>query len=180
MQTIHRLAFVLAACACPLLASSVARAAKVVVAGEPERERGATVGHGVQPGLQIEGNGGSGFTDQYNVGFGGRLGYTTRQGIYLGADAEHFVGRESAGYPHTTFLGGEAGLKLFPSYRWELRPYGFVGAELPSTGGKQLAVAPGLVGAYHFGRAFIDVDGRYMVTPNPPTFMLMGGAGLGF
>jgi hypothetical protein len=38
----------------------------------------------------------------------------------------------------------------------------------------------GAVAAYHFGQGFIDIDGRYLVTPNPPTFMLLGGAGIAF
>jgi hypothetical protein len=147
------------------------------VAGTPEHE-GVVVGEGIHPGAQIEGNIGSGFSNVYNVGFGARLGITTGPGIYLGGNLEHFIGRE--GTPHSTFLGGEAGLKIFPTYRLEIRPYVFGGAEIPSNGNTQLAVAPGLVAAYHFGSAFIDVDARYLATPNPPTFMLLGGAGLGF
>lgn len=180
MQTIHRFVLVLAGCACPLLVASGAHAARLVVAGTPEQEQGIVVGSGVHPGIQAEVNGGSGFSDLYNFGFGGRLGFTTRQGIYLGANADHFVGDSAAGYPHNTLVGGEAGLKIFPHYRWEVRPYAFAGAEIPSTGGKSFALAPGVVGAYHFGRGFVDVDGRYLVTPNPPTFMLLGGAGLAF
>ena len=180
MQRTHRFAFALPALAGALLVfSGAARAAELVVAGTPEHE-GVVVGTGIHHGVQIEGNVGSGFSDLYSVGFGGRLGYTMGPGIYLGGNLEHFIGRDAIGSPHNTFAGGEAGLKIFPTYRLEVRPYGFVGAEIPSNGNTQLAVAPGVVAAYHFGQAFVDVDARYVVTPNPQTFMLLGGAGLGF
>jgi len=179
MRRTHAFALALPTLTCAVLASGAARGAELVVAGTPEHE-GVVVGTGIHPGVQIEGNIGSGFSDLYNVGFGGRLGYTTGPGIYLGGNAEHFIGRDAIGSPHNTLLGGEAGLKIFPTYRLEVRPYAFAGAEIPSNGSTQLAVAPGVVAAYHFGQAFIDVDGRYLVTPSPETFMLLGGAGLGF
>lgn len=179
MRSTQRVALFLPALAAALLVSGGARAAEVVVAGTPEHE-GVVVGNGIHHGLQIEGNVGSGFSSLYNVGFGGRLGYTVGPGIYLGANAEHFIGTDTLGAPHNTFVGGEAGLKIFPTYRLEARPYAFVGAEIPSNGDKQLAVAPGAVVAYHFGRAFFDVDARYLLRPDPQTFMLLGGVGAGF
>jgi hypothetical protein len=179
MRRTHRVALVLPAVAGALLISSSARAAELAVAGTPEHE-GVVVGKGIRPGLQLEANAGSGFSDLWNLGAGGRLGFTTGPGVYLGANADHFVGRDVLGSPHSTFVGGEAGLKIFPLYRLETRPYGFVGAEIPSNGSNRLAIAPGVVIAYHFGRAFIDVDGRYLVEPPPQTFMLMGGVGAGF
>jgi hypothetical protein len=90
------------------------------------------------------------------------------------------VGNDVIGSPHNTLLGGEVGLKLFPHYKWELRPYGFAGTEIPSMGPSQVAVAPGFLAAYHFGQGFVDVDGRYLITPNPTTFMLLGGGGFAF
>jgi hypothetical protein len=166
---------------CALSIPRAADAAVLVVAGTPEREQaGVVVGSGIHPGTQLEGNFGSGFSDTYNIGFGGRLGFTTSSGIYLGGNVEHFVGRDVIGAPHTTFFGGEAGLKLFPTYRLELRPYGFLGADIPSNGTTQLAFHPGLVAAYHFGQGFIDVDGRFFATPGPTTFAVLGGAGLAF
>jgi hypothetical protein len=166
---------------CTMLASSAAHAAVVVVApGTPETEQGVVVGSGIHPGTQVEAHAGSGFGDLYNLGIGGRLGYTTSQGIYLGGAVDHFIGRDVIGSPHNTLAGGEAGLKIFPNYRWELRPYGFVGADIPSNGSTQLAIAPGLVGAYHFGQGFVDLDGRVLLTPGPTTFMLFGGGGIGF
>jgi hypothetical protein len=172
------LILVLPVVGCAALASSPATAAVVVVAGTPEQEH-VVVG-GIHPGAQLEINGGSGFSDTYNVGFGGRLGYTMDSGLYLGGNVEHFVGKDAIGAPHNTLLGGEVGLKLFPHYKWELRPYGFAGAEIPSNGTTQLAVAPGLVAAYHFGQGFVDVDARYLVTPSPQTFMVLGGGGIAF
>ena len=179
MRKTHLVALAHLAVAGGLLVPGAARAAELVVAGTPEHE-GVVVGKGIHHGLQLEGNVGSGFSDLYNVGFGGRLGYTVGPGIYLGANAEHFIGRDVIGSPHNTFVGGEAGLKIFPTYRLEARPYAFVGAEIPSNGSNQLAVAPGAVVAYHFGRAFIDLDARYLVRPEPQTFMLLGGVGAGF
>jgi hypothetical protein len=98
----------------------------------------------------------------------------------IGASLEHFSGRDVVGTPHNTLVGGELGLKVFPAYHLELRPYGFVGAEVPSNVSTQLAVAPGVLAAYHFGAGFVDVDGRYLATPNPTAFMLLGGAGIAF
>jgi hypothetical protein len=179
MPRTHALALALPAVAGAVLISNDAQAAVVVVAGTPERE-GVVVGTGIHPGPQIEGNFGSGFSDTLNVGFGARLGFTTPLGMYLGGSLDYFLGRDVVGSPHTTFAGGELGLKVFPTYHFELRPYGFLGADIPSNAGTQLAVAPGVVAAYHFGQGFIDVDGRYLVTPNPMTFMLLGGAGIAF
>jgi len=176
MQGTHLFALALPAFAGALLAPCAARAA---VAGTPEQE-GIVVGSGIHQGLQLEGNVGTGFNDPYNLGFGGRLGYTTGPGIYLGANAEHFTGSSAASSPQTTLVGGEAGLKIFPTYHLEVRPYAFAGADIPSNANTQFAFAPGAVAAYHFGPAFIDVDGRYFMTPSPTTFMLLGGAGLGF
>src|SRR5262249_31987845 len=141
-------------------ASSFSLASKIAmadddVAGVPERE--TLIGH-LHPGPEVEGYFGSGFTNPYNYGAGARLGYTTNQGIYLGGAVEHFVGQELAGNPHITYAGGETGLKLFPTSRLEIRPYGFVGAAFPGSGSPQLAMHPGVIGAYHFGRGFIDVD----------------------
>jgi hypothetical protein len=179
MRATHLLSAAFAAIASATLLSSPAKAAVLVVAGTPESEQPEIVGR-LHPGVQVELNGGSGFSDVYNVGFGGRLGYTMASGLYLGGNVEHFVGRDVAGTPHNTLLGGEVGLKLFPHYKWELRPYGFAGAEIPSNGTTQLAVAPGFLAAYHFGQGFVDVDARYLATPNPTTFMVLGGGGIAF
>jgi hypothetical protein len=167
-----QLSAALSAVASVALTASAAQAA----VGEPE-EHHAVVGD-VQPGTTVEGHAGYGFDPAYDVGFGGRLGYTLRQGIYLGGDATHFVGAQGA--PEQTLVGGDAGLKIFPAQHLEFRPYGFAGAAIPSVGKKAFAFAPGVVAAYHFGRAFVDADAQYMVTPAPNVFQLMGGAGVGF
>jgi hypothetical protein len=170
----------LPAFACVALASNRAQAATVTVSGTPQNETtNVVIGSGIQPGAQVEGNVGSGFSDTYNIGFGARLGFTTSQGIYLGGNLEHYIGKDVAGSPHNTFLGGEAGLKIFPTYRLEVRPYAFLGAQIPSNAPTSLAFAPGIVGAYHFGSAFVDVDARYIVTPES-MFTLTGGIGVGF
>ncbi|HEX8790324.1 MAG TPA: hypothetical protein VF765_05180 [Polyangiaceae bacterium] len=159
-------------------AASVALAANAAHAavGQPE-EHHAVVGN-VEPGPTIEAHGAYSFDPTYGMGFGGRLGYTLRQGIYLGGAVNHFVG--AAGAPEQTLLGGDVGLKIFPTENLEIRPYGFAGDAISSAGNKGLAVAPGGLVAYHFGPLFVDADARYMVTPAPKVFLLMGGAGLGF
>jgi hypothetical protein len=167
-----QLSVALSAMASVALAANAARAA----VGEPE-EHHAVVGD-VQPGATIEGHAGYGFDPAYDVGYGGRLGYTLKQGIYFGGDVNHFVGTQ--GMPEQTLVGGDAGLKVFPALHLEIRPYGFAGAAIPSAGQKALALAPGVVAAYHFGRAYVDADAQYMATPAPNVFLLMGGAGLGF
>jgi hypothetical protein len=166
---------------CAVFASSTAKADVVIITGTPRaEERAVIIGHGFAPGPQAEGNIGSGF-GTYGLGYGARLGYTLDSGVYLGGDVEHFQGGTAPGAgPPITFVGGEVGLKIFPSYRFEIRPYGFAGAAIPSGGRSTLAIQPGVVGAYHFGRAFVDVDARYFATPAPTAFAVMGGAGLSF
>jgi hypothetical protein len=85
-----------------------------------------------------------------------------------------------AGAPEQTLLGGDVGLKIFPTEHIEIRPYGFAGDAISSAGNKGFAVAPGGLLAYHFGPMYVDADAQYMVTPAPKVFLLMGGAGLGF
>lgn len=166
---------------CAIFASSAAKADVVVIGGTPRTEEGGVVlGRGIAPGPQAEGNIGTGF-GTYGLGYGGRLGYTMDNGVYLGGAVEHFQGGDVPGASGPiTFVGGELGLKIFPTYRFEVRPYGFAGAALPSGGGSAFALQPGILGAYHFGRAFVDVDARYFVTPAPTAFAIMGGAGLSF
>lgn len=164
-----------------VLISTAAKADVVIVGGTPRvEERGVVVGRHIAPGPQAEGNIGTGF-GTYGFGYGARLGYTLDNGVYLGGAVEHFNGGDIPGAsPPVTFLGGEVGIKIFPSYRFEVRPYGFLGAELPAGGGSAFAFQPGVVGAYHFGRAFVDVDARYFATPGPSAVAIMGGAGLSF
>lgn len=137
---------------------------------------------------------GSGFTDTYGFGLGGRFGYTFRNGIYAGANVTHYFGRsvttatgdESA---HATFVGAEGGYKIFPAPAWEIRPYVMLGPAFITTvdavpfrkeSVTRFAVQPGLLAAYHFGSAFLSAEAKYHVTPSPAAFTILGGAGLGF
>jgi hypothetical protein len=148
----------------------------------------AHIVEGVQASAQL----GSGFTDPYGFGIGGRLGYTFLHGVYFGAAVSHYFGKsvdtafgsESEG---ATFLGGELGYELYPTYRWEVRPYAFLGPSWITTVGPfgsttttDLAFQPGLLLAYHFGNAFVSAEGKVHVTPEPVALTLFAGAGLGF
>jgi hypothetical protein len=43
-----------------------------------------------------------------------------------------------------------------------------------------LAFQPGLLAAYHFGAAYVDLEGRAYVEPNPGALALLGGMGVNF
>jgi hypothetical protein len=147
----------------------------------------------VVEGFQIGAQLGAGFTDPYGLGLGGRVGYTFLHGVYLGGAVTHYFGNtvdtptgsESA---HATFLGGELGYAFFPSWRWELRPYVFLGPSWITTvnpdtftvvSKTQLAVQPGVLVAYHFGDVFLSAEGKFHVAPDPTAFALLGGVGIG-
>jgi len=147
----------------------------------------------VQEGVQIGAELGSGFSDTYGIGIAGRVGYAFRSGVYAGGRADYFGGHtinnQSA---HATFLGGEIGYEFFPSRRFELRPYVFGGPAWVTTVNASatgqaivedkasFGLQPGVLVAYHFGDAFVQVDGRYLVTPTPTTLAVFAGGGFGF
>jgi len=160
--------------------------------GTEARPRNAYHTEHIVEGLQASAQVGSGFTDPYGLGLGGRLGYTFLHGAYFGAEVSHYFGptkstvsgNQSEG---ATFFGGELGYEIYPSYRWEFRPYAFLGPawitrvnQFGSTTTTDLAFQPGLLLAYHFGNAFISADGKVHVTPEPVAFSLFAGAGFGF
>jgi len=143
-------------------------------------------------GFQASAQLGSGFTDRYGLGLGGRLGYTFLHGVYLGGSISHYFGKtvdtavgiRSEG---ATFLGGELGYEIFPTYRWEFRPYAFLGPSWittvdpsGSTTTTALAFQPGMLVAYHFGNAYVSAEGKVHVTPEPVALALFAGFGLGF
>ena len=120
----------------------------------------------------------------YGVGIGGRLGATFYPGLYLGGAYTFYTGNAS-------FAGGELGYKFWPGYRWELRPYMFLGAAFLRVGNEGfgrspadpevvLAFQPGMIAAYHFGAAYVDLEGRAYVAPNPGALALLGGLGVNF
>lgn len=148
----------------------------------------AHIVEGVQASAQL----GTGFTDPYGLGIGGRVGYTFLHGVYLGGGVSHYFGKtvntvfgnQSEG---ATFVGGELGYELYPTYRWEVRPYAFLGpswiTRVDSLGGTTttaLAFQPGLLTAYHFSNWFVSAEGKVHVTPEPVALALFAGMGLGF
>jgi hypothetical protein len=130
----------------------------------------------VREGFTLAGYAGVG----YGVGAGARIGYSFRPGIYLGGAYTYYSGNAS-------MLGGELGYKLFLSSRWELMPYVFGGAAFIREGDSGFgrdsaetvgAFQPGVVGAYHFGPAFLFADARAYVTPSPGALALLAGVGV--
>jgi len=150
-----------------------------------------TAGHVVaRPGIESTVGIGSGFTDTYGLGLSGRVGYTTKDAIYVGGAVQYFFGRSvNDTSSHATFVGGEGGYKFFPVHQVEVRPYVFVGpafitqvSDNPFTkiSTTDLAVQPGVIGMYHFGDAFIGADAHAMVTPSPNTLAVLASGGFGF
>lgn len=164
--------------------------------GGTERPEQAPGAPRVETGLEAEANIGSGFTSTYGLGFGGRLGYTFRPGVYVGGAISYYQGKSietpsGSASNSATWIGGEVGYKLYPgNAHWELRPYVFAGPAVVRTarGGifpvqettTRFGIQPGLLGAYHFGNAYFSAEGRYHVTPTPAAFTLLAGAGLSF
>ncbi len=137
---------------------------------------------------------GSGFVDTYGLGMGARVGYTFPSGIYAGADVTHYFGNTVTTTTgdvgaHATFVGAEGGYKLFPTRKWEVRPYVFVGpafirsvqaVPFSSESVTRFAVQPGLLAAYHFGNVFVSAEAKAHITPTPNALTVFGGAGMGF
>jgi hypothetical protein len=129
-------------------------------------------------GAEIAGFAGGG----YGVGAGARMGGTFASGIYLGGAFTYYSGNAS-------FLGGEVGYKFWPGYRWELRPYMFVGPAFVRVGNEGfgrradqpdvvLGLQPGFLAALHFGAAYVSAEGRAYVAPNPGALALLAGVGV--
>jgi hypothetical protein len=148
-----------------------------------------------RPGLQAEAGLGTGFSSTYGLGIEGDVGYTWENGIIAGGQVQYFQGQTvNDQSSHATFVGGEAGYRLFPSRKVEVRPYAFVGPAFitrvyPTSNPNQpnvisktdLAVQPGVVVQYHFGDSFfVGGDAHYMLTPSPNTLAIMATAGLAF
>ncbi len=139
--------------------------------GDDDRVR-----EGAEAGVQL----GGAFSDAYGAGLGARLGYSFSPGVYVGAAYSHYFGQIDA--THADFFGGELGYKFFPTVRWELRPYAFLGPAFISTRGltrSDLAFQPSLLTAYHVGAVYFSVEARGLVTPDPQAFALLGGVGAG-
>jgi hypothetical protein len=133
---------------------------------------------------------GSGFADTYGLGLQGRLGYTLREGVYLGGNVQHYLGHAvNDQAAHATFFGGEVGYKFYPTESVEVRPYVFAGPAfitqvvsrpLAVLNKTDFAVQPGVVAMYHFGNAFVGADAHFMATPSPNTVAVLASGGFGF
>jgi len=155
--------------------ASIAAADVIVVheRAEPLRPR-----YPYRTGAEMAGFAGVG----YGVGVGGRIGGTFESGAYLGGSFTYYTA-------NATFVGGELGYKFWPGYRWELRPYVFLGPAFLRVGNEGFGrrsdqpevvfgFQPGFLAAYHFGPAYISAEGRVYVTPNPGALALLGGVGV--
>ena len=156
----------------------------------PGTEREAATAPGVREGLEGGVGLGTGFSSTYGVGLEARVGYTFRDGIYAGGALQYFAGTSiNSQSNHATFVGGELGYKVFTSRKFEIRPYVFLGPSFITQvrdnpffvdSSTSFAVQPSVVMMYHFGRAFLGGDGRWLVTPSPATFALFVSGGVGF
>jgi hypothetical protein len=145
-------------------------------------------------GLQAEAGLGTGFSSTYGLGIEGAVEYTWSQGIIAGGGVQYFQGQTvNDQSSHAMFIGGTVGYRIFPSPKVEVRPYAFVGPAFITTvsatsnpnqpnvvSKTDLAVQPGVIAQYHFGRAFVGGDAHYMLTPSPNTLAIMANAGLAF
>ena len=157
-------------------AASIALADTYIVRERPEGVH--TYEYNYNRGAELGGYAGVG----YGVGVGGRAGGTLDPAVYLGGAFTYYSG-------NAAFVGGEVGYKLWPGYRWELRPYLFMGPGFVRVGdygfGRRpdqpdvvFAFQPGFLGAYHFGAVYLSAEGRVYATPNPGALALLGGVGV--
>ena len=146
----------------------------------------------VVPGPEAAAFIGGGF-GMYGFGLGGRVGYTFSPGIYAGAQTTYYFGREQTGargneQSYAWLVGGELGYKVFPTERWELRPYVFLGPSVVrdlngvgvNTTKTRFVFYPALAAAYHFGNAFIGAEARMHVAPDPTALAIVAGGGMSF
>jgi hypothetical protein len=144
----------------------------------------------VREGVEAQVQMGTGFSETYGLGLGARAGYTFRQGLYLGGNVDYFFGHSSNDETaHATIVAGDVGWKIFPRAEWEIRPHLVAGPAVIKTVNNvpfytdtktAFAVEPGVMGAYHFGSAFLSADARWFITPSPNTLSLTVGGGIGF
>lgn len=174
MRALTQVALSISALALPLLVPSLARAQAAETPRAPER---------VESRISAEAFGGSGINSRFGAAYGARVGYTTPQRVYLGADATRYQGQAGSS---ETLLGGDIGMRFFPTNRLEVRPFALVGAAIEAPGeaggsaNTQFALQPGLLAAYHLGAAYLGAEGRIQVAPTPAAASLMGTAGLTF
>jgi hypothetical protein len=172
-----------------LAAAAWLSASAAVVEAAPERRLEGSPSRPWSPELgeiSAEGMVGSGIDARHGLAIGARLGHTTDSGLYLGASATRFQTERSSS-ASTLLLGGDIGAQLGRSLNFEVRPYAFVGASFSRPGElsaepnrTELAFAPGLVIAPHFGPFYVVGEGRLQILPSPVAVSFLGGAGFTF
>lgn len=177
MRAIKKVALTLSAAALPLLGSALAEAQ------EPGREA-PRAPERFENRVSAEAFGGSGIGSRFDAAYGARVGYTTPQNIYLGAEGIRYQGQAGSS---ELLIGGDIGMRFFPTQRLEVRPFALVGAAIERAGdlpqgnsGTSFALQPGLLTAYHLGPAYLGAEGRVQVAPTPAAASLLGTVGLTF
>lgn len=142
---------------------------------------------------------GHGFKDAFKTGFGGRLGYTLSNKIYLGASMLYHVGTKTdLVEANVSYGGAEVGYDLAAG-PFVIRPYAGVGAvytnvtvTLPAIGtfagsrtsasDTSIGVWPGAMFLLPFeeGAAFVGVDAKMVIVENASAFNTYGTFGLAF
>ena len=161
-----------------IVATSLASIAAADVVVVHEHAEPARTAYPYRTGVEMSGYAGVG----YGVGVGGRIGGTMDSGVYLGGAFTYYT-------QNATFVGGELGYKFWPGYRWELRPYVFMGPAFLRVGNEGFGrradqpevvfgFQPGFLAAVHFGQAYISGEGRVYVAPNPGALAFLGGVGV--
>jgi len=177
MRAITKLALSSAALALPFIVPAVAQAQEFGMEEPTPPSR-------VEQRVSAEAFGGSGIGGRYGAAYGGRVGYTTAQGIFLGAEGTRYQGAQGSS---DMVIGGDVGYRFFPMDRVEIRPHALIGANIRSAGdmpegptGTTLAIQPGLFAGYHLGAAYLGAEGRVQVVPTPAAAAVLGTAGLTF
>jgi len=178
MRAITKLALSAAALAVPCILPTVAQAQD-----DWGMERPRTPSR-VEQRVAAEAFGGSGIGGRYGAAYGARVGYTTAQGIWLGAEGTRYQGAQGSS---DIVIGGDVGMRFFPASRFEVRPHALIGANIRDAGdmvggpsGTTLAIQPGLFAGYHLGAAYLGAEGRVQIVPTPAAAAVLGTAGLTF
>lgn len=175
MRAIIKLGLSLAALAVPFVVPEAAQAQGMEEPRGPSR---------VEQRIAAEAFGGSGIGGRYGAAYGGRVGYTTPGGVFIGAEGTRYQGAQGSS---DLVIGGDVGMRFFPTSRFEIRPHALIGANIRDAGdmadgpsGTTLAIQPGLFAGYHLGAVYLGAEGRVQVVPTPAAASVLGTAGLTF
>lgn len=140
---------------------------------------------------------GHGFKDAFKTGFGGRLGYTFPNKIYIGASFLYHVGTQEGPVRANVTYGGAEGGYDFAAGPALLRAYAGAGAinvdaivTMPAVGDfpgarisaneTRFGVWPGvsLLLPFENGSAFVGIDAKYVIVENASALNTYGTFGL--